>query len=105
MTIVARVEFVDYISSITQALDVIDAGPSLSRQRLIIIKPNLTISSPPPVTTHVQATEAVCMYCRKHSDAKIIIGEGCGSGRTMDIYAALGYTELAEKYGMLQQAG
>ena len=100
MSQVAQVKFVDYRSSIARALDLIDAGVRLPQHELIIIKPNLTNSSPPPVTTSVAAAEAVYHYCKSHTKAQIAIGEGSGSGRTPDVYAALGYTDLAEKYGL-----
>jgi uncharacterized protein (DUF362 family) len=100
MSQVAKVKFVDYADSIARALDLIGAGRRLPQQGLIIIKPNLTNSSPSPVTTSVDAVEAVFQYCKAHTRAKIAIGDGCGSGRTPDVYAALGYTDLAGKYGL-----
>jgi uncharacterized protein (DUF362 family) len=42
--------------------------------------------------------EAVYNYCRQKTNAKIIIGEGCGKGDTFDIFETLGYTKLAKKY-------
>jgi uncharacterized protein (DUF362 family) len=100
MSKVAKVQFADYKNSIAKALDLIDAGQALPQDGLIIIKPNLVNSSPPPVTTSVQAAEAVYQYCRDHSRAEIIIGEGAGSGRTHDVYAALGYADLARRHGI-----
>ncbi|MHC4631842.1 MAG: DUF362 domain-containing protein [Planctomycetota bacterium] len=100
MSQVAKVKFVDYKSSIAKALDLIGAGPRLPQEGLIIIKPNLTNSSPPPVTTSVVAAEAVYSYCKNHTKAEIIIGEGCGTGRTPEVFAALGYTDLAQSYGI-----
>jgi len=118
MSQVAKVRFTDYKSSINKALDLIGAGrwlpqpssrghstelsrgPQAEGQGLIIIKPNLTNSSPPPVTTNVAAAEAVYNYCKTHTKAEIIIGEGTGSGKTANVFAALGYTDLAKKYGI-----
>jgi len=100
MSRVARVKFVDYKISIARALELIEAGPRLGQQGLIIIKPNLTNSSPPPVTTDPAAAEAVYEYCRAHSKAEIAIGEGCGTGKTADVFAALGYTDLAKRLGI-----
>ena len=98
MSRVAKVPFTGYEASIRRALDLIDAAKALPQEGLIIIKPNLTNSSPPPVTTSVEAAEAVYKYCRDHTKARIAIGEGAGSGRTCDVYAALGYTDLARRY-------
>jgi len=100
MSKVVKVNFVDYRTSITKALDIAGAGVHLPKQGLIIIKPNLTNSSPPPVTTSVEAAEAVCIYCKAHTNAKIIIGEGCDSGSTLEVFAALGYKDMAKKHGL-----
>jgi uncharacterized protein (DUF362 family) len=100
MSQVAKVTFADYEPSITKALDLIGAGARLPREGLIILKPNLTNAAPPPVTTSLRAVEAVYRYCRAHTDAEIIIGEGAGSGRTYDVFAALGYGEFAKREGL-----
>ena len=100
MSKVAKVAFTGYEESIRKALDLIGAAEALPRDGLIIIKPNLTNSSPPPVTTSVQAVEAVYKYCRARTKAEIIIGEGAGSGRTCDVYATLGYTDFAKRAGV-----
>jgi uncharacterized protein (DUF362 family) len=100
MSQVAKVKFEDYKSSIARALDLIGAGPRLPQEGLIIIKPNLTNSSPPPVTTSVAAAEAVYNYCKALTKAKIVIGEGCGTGKTQEVFAALGYADLARSYGI-----
>jgi uncharacterized protein (DUF362 family) len=100
MSQVAKIKFVNYRTSIAEALDLVGAAAWLPRKGLVIIKPNLTNSSPPPVTTNVAAAEAVFQYCKSHTKAEIVIGEGCGSGKTQNIFAVLGYTALAEKYGI-----
>jgi uncharacterized protein (DUF362 family) len=100
MSQVAQVQFTRYEQSIPRALDLIGAAGRLPREGLIILKPNLTNSSPPPVTTSIRAVEAVYRYCRTHTEAEIIIGEGSGSGHTHEVYAALGYTEFARKEGI-----
>ncbi|MCP4263581.1 MAG: DUF362 domain-containing protein [Planctomycetes bacterium] len=100
MSIVSKVKFTDYQSSISRALDLINAPANLPQQGLIIIKPNLTNSSPPPVTTSVNAAEALYNYCKIHSKAEIIIADGCGSGTTPQVFKTLGYTDLAGKYGL-----
>ena len=100
MSKVAQVKFTNYESSVGKALDLIGAASRLPDKGLIIIKPNLTNSSPPPVTTHVDATGAVYRYCRAHCKAEIAIGEGCGSGITQNSFDINGYTELARKYGI-----
>ena len=98
MSTVAKVKFIDYQDTITRALDLINAPAVLPQNSLIIIKPNLTNSSPPPVTTSVDAVEAVYNYCKARTKAEIIIADGCGSGKTTHIFKKLEYTDLAERY-------
>ena len=100
MSRVATAKFIDYRSSIATALDLVAAADRLPQQGLIIIKPNLTNSSPPPVTTSVDAAEAVYDYCKTRTKAEIAIGDGCGSGVTANVFATLGYTALGEKRGI-----
>ena len=100
MSMIVKVKFDNYTKSMNRALDLIGAGARLPQRGLIIIKPNLTNSSPPPVTTSVAAAEAVYLYCKSHTKAEIAIGEGCGSGRTDNVFATLGYKDFAKKYGL-----
>lgn len=100
MSVVARINFTDYRESLAKALDLIDAADRLPKSGLIIIKPNLTNADTPPVTTNVKAAEAVYHYCKSHTKAEIVIGEGCGYGTTAATFKANGYTSLAEKYGI-----
>jgi uncharacterized protein (DUF362 family) len=98
--VVAKVNFSGYRESVEKAFDLIEAAGRLPKAGLIIIKPNLTNSDPPPVTTNVKAVEAVYNYCRLHTKAEIVIGEGCGYGTTADTFRANGYTQLAKECGI-----
>jgi len=100
MSDVAKIAFVDYETSVAASLDAIGAAERLPDDGLILIKPNLTNADGPPVTTPVQAAEAVYEYCRAHSRAEIAIGEGCGSGTTQATFEANGYADLAGRRGM-----
>jgi len=97
---IASVRFSDYSTSVKEALDQISAGDRLPSDRLIVIKPNLTNADKPPVTTNVGIVEAIYNYCRSHTMAEIVIGEGCGKGVTADTYNANGYVDLARKHGI-----
>lgn len=97
---VAKVKFTSYGKSVKRALNAVRAADRLPRDRLIILKPNLTNADRPPVTTNVGMVEAVYEYCRSNTDAEIAIGEGCGSGTTADTYRANGYVELADRCGI-----
>ena len=97
---VAQIRISNYRDSVAAALDAIAADRVLPADRLILIKPNLTNSAPPPVTTPVGIVEAVYHYIREHCDAEIAVAEGCGSGTTRDVFDALGYSELAGRLGI-----
>jgi len=97
-----RVAFTDYASSVPAALDACGAGEFLAGQERVLLKPNLVNASPPPVTTPVALVEAVIQYVRAHSDADIVVAEGCGDAcrETPEIFAALGYADMAARLGV-----
>lgn len=102
MSEVAEIKFMSYAESVPAALDAAGAGEVLARQERIMIKPNLVSASPPPVTTPAAFVEAIVIYVRDNSDAEIVIAEGTGDAmrETPDIFKALGYAKLADKYGL-----
>ena len=95
-------DFVSYKESISKALDDINAHKSIARQHSILIKPNLINSSPHPITTSAECCEAVLEYVLKHSNAEVLIAEGCGDANleTGEVFEALGYTALAQKFNV-----
>lgn len=100
---VALVNFESYSKSITEALDLICAREKIAKQSAILIKPNLINSSPYPVTTPAECSEAVVEYVRSCSkETEIVIAEGCGSTslETDDVFSALGYVELAKRHSI-----
>jgi uncharacterized protein (DUF362 family) len=97
---VARVKFDGYEKSVFRALDLVGAKELLPSDGLVILKPNLTNGSGPPVTTSVHFVKAVHDYCARHTSARLAIGEGSGSGSTFDAFSALGYTEFAKAAGI-----
>lgn len=101
-TDLATVDFVSYEQSIPEALDQIDAGEELANQEAILIKPNLVMVLPPPITTPVECCQVIIEYIRRHSEAKIVIGEGCGAAEydTQKVFDELGYTDLSEETGV-----
>jgi uncharacterized protein (DUF362 family) len=97
---VAKVAFSDYLQSTAQALDLINVVEKLPNSGLIILKPNLTNADIPPVTTPVEIVEAVYLYCRELCGAEIVIGEGCGSGKTINAFRSNGYEDLARRHNI-----
>lgn len=99
---VSVVEYQSYKHSIQKALNDIEAGPVLAKQKAILIKPNLVNASPHPVTTPPEICEAVIDIVRSYTSAEIVIAEGCGdpSYETNEIYDLLGYTTVSRRSGV-----
>lgn len=102
MSAVVSIPFTSYGESVVQAFEAAGGPQVLARFDTILLKPNLVNASPFPVTTHPDFTEAVIHAVRAHTDAPIIIGEGCGDRdmETDDVFEALGYTDLAARTGV-----
>lgn len=96
------VDFVSFEESVSSALDACGAGEFLAAQPRVLVKPNLVTTQAPPVTTPVACVEAVVAYVHEHApDAEVVVAEGTGCGaETMDVFAALGYTDMAERRGV-----
>jgi uncharacterized protein (DUF362 family) len=96
---IVSIPFESYAASVPKALDACGAGSVLAVQSRILLKPNLVMASPFPVTSHPECVAAVVDYVRSASGAEIIIAEGCGDAKreTPEIFAALGYVELAKR--------
>ncbi|MCP3900977.1 MAG: DUF362 domain-containing protein [Desulfobacteraceae bacterium] len=94
-----QIDFQSFKQSINAALDAIGAHKQIAEQAAILIKPNLTNDSPHPTTTSPECCEVIIKYIRQHSNAKIIIAEGCGDAtfETDEIFDSLGYTTMAKK--------
>lgn len=94
-------QFISFDQTIPLLLDGIGAADVLAEQSCILIKPNLVNLSPPPVTLPVDAARAMIKYVRKHSKAKIIIGEGTGEPdiTTWEVFREHGYEDLANETG------
>ncbi len=96
------IEFESYEKSVTTALDALDACKKIRPQAGVLIKPNLINADPHPITTPAACCEAIVNYVQACCDAPIVIAEGCGDSvlETDDVFASLGYSALARKYGI-----
>jgi len=83
--------FKDYEKTVFKLMDRLEVAPLLAEQGLILLKPNLVTSSPPPVTTDVGMVAAVAKWCREVTSATIVVVEGSGEGETHQNYRHLGY--------------
>jgi len=96
------IPFSEFHESIPPLFDGLGLAEILADQDQILIKPNLVNTSMPPVTLPLEAAAAIVDYCRKCSQARIIIGEGTGEKdlTTGDVFKAHGYDRLAQNKGV-----
>lgn len=93
--------FNDYASTVSRCLAVVGADRVIAGDTPVMLKPNLINASPHPVTTPPAFCEAVIAFIRRHTDAPVVIAEGCGDAglETPDVFDRLGYVDLAKKTG------
>jgi uncharacterized protein (DUF362 family) len=97
---VIEIDFVNWQESVGEILDKAGLGNLLKGQKKVILKPNLTLNSPPPCTTPTEMVEEVIKYVQKHSRAEIVVAEGSGGCDTLKSFKDLGYERLAKEYGV-----
>ena len=90
--------FSSWQETVPPLLDATGLCQHLEGAKRVIIKPNLVEPQPPPITTPVELVGVLVDYLgRECPGLDIVIAEGCGSAtlNTMEIFAALGYADLA----------
>ncbi|RZN38815.1 MAG: DUF362 domain-containing protein [Methanophagales archaeon ANME-1-THS] len=98
MTNVVIVKGSNRETMVAQGLHALGINPC---QEKVVIKPNLIINRPYPVTTAPKTVESLITYFVGRAK-EILIAEGSGMcrGGTMKAFLDLGYLELAERYGI-----
>jgi len=96
----ASIKFKSYGETIPKLLDILKLDRELKKYDKIILKPNLT--SPIENSTEKEFVENVLKFCLEHKNpvAEIFIVEGVDGLETKDLFDALGYWKLAEKYSI-----
>lgn len=99
---VAVIDFTECKASVLEALLAADGPSVIAGFDAILLKPNLVTAQPFPITTSPNFTAATIEAIREHTDAPIVVAEGCGSAtqETDEIFAALGYVDMAAEYGV-----
>lgn len=94
--------FTDYVSSVNACMTAAGAVELFETVRPVMLKPNLVNASPHPVTTPPAFCAAVIDFIRQHTDAPIVVAEGCGdmSLDTLEVFARTGYSEMARDLGV-----
>jgi uncharacterized protein (DUF362 family) len=90
--------FTSFEASVDRCMAAAGAAGLLRDGRPVMLKPNLINASPHPVTTAPAFCAAVIGFVRQHTDAPIVIAEGCGDAQleTPEVFGRLGYKALAE---------
>ena len=83
-----------YEKTVFELMDRLEVAPVLAEQSLVLLKPNLVTSSPPPVTTDAEMVAAVAKWCRSATRATLLVVEGSGEGDTHRNYRELGYRKV-----------
>ncbi len=90
-----------YEETVQRLLKVIKLDVELKKHDKILIKPNL-ISGNSEISTKTEFAEQVLKFCmeNKAPGTEVFIAEGCDGKETIDVFDELGYSKLAEKYGI-----
>lgn len=94
------IELTNYKETLFQLLNNLKSKDIFSRQKKIIIKPNLVGPFAPPATTNVNLVKALIIYIKSCSNAQIVVAEGSGECETGECFKQLGYWQLPHKYGV-----
>jgi uncharacterized protein (DUF362 family) len=86
--------FANYERTVFDLMDRLQVAPLIAEHGIVLLKPNLVTSSPPPVTTDVGMVAAVAKWCREATSATILVVEGSGEGETHKNYRQLGYRQV-----------
>ncbi|MCU0642288.1 MAG: DUF362 domain-containing protein [archaeon] len=97
------IKFRSYPETLSSLLKVINLEKELKKHSKIVLKPYLALSADKaPIGTSIEFVEEVLKFCLRNKNpvAEVFIAEGVDGGETMELFEALGYTKLAEKYSV-----
>jgi len=95
------VNFKSYEETIPKLLELIKFPDELKKHDKIVLKPNLA-NDDKDTTTNPIFVESVLKFCmeNKNPGTEIFLAEGSDGFETAQVFDDLGYTQLAEKYGI-----
>jgi len=95
----ASIKFKSYGESVPKLLDVLNLGREIKKYDKIVLKPFLRNAEK---YTPAEFTEEVLKFCLKNKNpvTEVFIAEAADGYNTMDLFDALGYKKLAEKYSI-----
>lgn len=98
MAKVFETDFENFDLSLSRIFEAMDLEETLKRKKRILLKPNLTVDSPYPVTTDPNFVEALLKKILSFYKGKILIAEGSGGCDTKEAFEKLGYKKISKKY-------
>lgn len=95
------VKIKSYQETIPKILKLIKFDQELQKHERIILKPNL-VKDFPDRSTKPEFLEAVIKFCmeNKNPGTEVMIAEGADGADTTELFESLGYSKIAEKYGI-----
>jgi len=103
MTKGVSIKFRSYSETVSRLLELINLGKELKKHTKIVLKPHLReIEGEKILSTPVAFVEQVLRFCltNKNPVTEVFIAEGADGADTMELFDKLGYTKLAERYGV-----
>jgi uncharacterized protein (DUF362 family) len=97
------IKFRSYSETVPRILELINLGKELKKHSKIVLKPHVRdIEGEKTLSTPVAFVEQVLRFCLKNKNpvSEIFIAEGADGADTMELFERLGYTKLAERYGV-----
>lgn len=100
MSRVAIVRGTNPLDMTIKALEMIDAAKVVPADKPVLIKPNYINTRHPStgITTDARIIEGVVAFLKKGDSKEVIIGEGTGSGDTLDAFKIAGVDDVARRW-------
>lgn len=100
MSIVIETKAENLVEGIFKIIKALNLEKILTRQKRLVLKPNLTTNLPYPVTTSSEFVEILVVVLRNIYDGEILIAEGSGGCDTKNAFRKLGYEKIAKKFNI-----
>lgn len=97
------IKFRSYSETVPRLLELINLGKEIKKHSKIVLKPHLTaIEGEKTSSTPVAFVEQVLRFCLKNKNpvSEVFIAEGADGVDTAELFDKLGYSKLAERYGV-----
>ncbi len=96
----AAIKFKSYSETVPKILELLNLHYELKKYDRVILKPNLSKSK--ENSTPIMFVEAVLRFCLAHKNpvTEILIAEGSDGVETSVMFDEMGYSKLAERYGI-----